>query len=229
MILKSADLFLITNDYDRKYFPKKLKNKIFSVYGGVNLEEIKIAKQRWNGEKKYDAVFCSRLHTQKGISIILDIWSSVVKDFPNLQLAIIGNGEKQYELFLREKAKKLGIDNNIKWLGYINGLEKYDIYLKSKVFLHGTIYDNNGMVAAEALCTGIPVIMFDLPQLKNVYTIGCIKVDFLDLDKYKKSIINVIDGKNINTKISDLESKKIMKYWSWKNRIKSIELFLINR
>lgn len=160
-ILEKGDLFLITNHYDKKFFPKKIRNKILDIYGGVNMEQIEAAKKALkNKEKLYDAVFCSRLHPQKGISQLLDVWKKVIKVIPSAELVIMGNGEKKFEEFLKEKVKKLGIDKNINWLGFVNGAEKYKVYLQSKIFLHGTIYDNNGMVAAEALCSGIPVIMY---------------------------------------------------------------------
>lgn len=220
-ILQKADLFLITNNYDRKYFPKKFKEKIFAIYGGVNLEEIEKAKKEFNGRKEYDAVFCSRLHPQKGISQLLDVWGMVIKEIPNAKLAIIGNGEKKYEGYLREKAKDLEIQKNLKWFGYVNGADKYKIYLQSRVFLHGTIYDNNGMVAAEALCTGLPVIMYDLLQLKNVYTLGCIKVEIGNKKKYAKAIIDSLKEKN---KRLDLKlQNELIEYWDWKKRL---EIFL---
>jgi len=226
-MLERADLFLITNDYDRKYFPKKFKERIFAIYGGVNVEEIGKAKKESDGKKLYDAVFCSRLHPQKGISQLLDVWATVIKEIPTAKLAIIGNGEDSYERFLREKAKKLKVDKNVKWLGYINGVNKYKIYLQSKMFLHGTIYDNNGMVAAEALCSGLPVIMYDLPQLKNVYKEGCIKIPLGDKKKFSEGIIKELVKDSIG-RLSYARIDKLLSYWSWEHRVREFMIFLYN-
>lgn len=221
-ILQKADLFLITNDYDRKHFPISLKDKIFAIYGGVNTEEIFKAKKGWSGEKLYDAVFCSRLHPQKGISQLLDVWSIVIKSLPDAKLAIIGNGEKSYERFLRNKAEKLGLEKNLKWFGYVNGIDKYKIYLQSKIFLHGTIYDNNGMVAAEALCTGLPVVMYDLPLLKGIYTDGCFKVKVGDKNSYAQAIIEILnDQLALKNLAPDLKmQKQMIEQWDWSYRVK---------
>ena len=223
-MLSSADLFLITNDYDRKYFPKKFENKILAMYGGVNPEEIKMAKNKFNGKKIYDAVFCSRIHPQKGISQLLDVWALVVKSIPKARFAIIGNGEKSYEKLLKNKAKRLGIDKNVKWLGYINGVDKYTIYLQSKIFLHGSIYDNNGMVAAEALCSGLTVVMYDLPQFKKIYNEGCIKVGNGDKLKFAIIVINLIKNNKINPSLKI--QHKLIEYWNWKSRIQDFYNFL---
>jgi glycosyltransferase involved in cell wall biosynthesis len=223
-IKKKGDLFLITNEYDKKFFPKKLRKKILAIYGGVNLEQIEEAKRGLkNKNKLYDAVFCSRLHPQKGISQLLDVWKKVTEVIPTAKLVIMGNGEKKFEEFLKEKAKKLGIDNNINWFGFVNGAEKYKVYLQSKMFLHGTIYDNNGMVAAEALCSGISVIMYDLPQLKDIYRDGCTKIEIGNKNQYAQEIINKLKSYK-TTKITN--RNKIADVWDWQNRAKTFNAFL---
>ena len=135
----------------------------------------------------------------------------------------MGNGEKKFEEFLKEKVKKLGIDKNINWLGFVNGAEKYKVYLQSKIFLHGTIYDNNGMVAAEALCSGIPVIMYDLPQLRYIYKDGCIKIEIGNKNQYAQEIISKLKTSRI-TGITN--RNKIADLWNWQNRAKTFNDFL---
>lgn len=227
LILKKFDLCIITNDIDRKYFPKKRNENILALYGGVNLEQIIEARKDINSPIIYDAVYCSRLHQQKGISQLLDIWSIVVDNMSNAKLAIIGNGDEKYELFLRNKSKKLGLEKNIDWLGYINNTDKYKIYLKSKTFLHTTIYDNNGMVAAEALCSGLPVIMYDLKGLR-VYNNGCIKVGEGDIKEYANTIIKLINDREYyrKTKIDNKDLDDLKCYWDWKNRSEIFKKFI---
>lgn len=227
-ILKRFDFCLITNDIDRKFFPENRQKDILSIYGGVNLDQIIEAKKENGNSCKYDAVFCSRLHQQKGISQLLNIWSIVVKKIPTAQLAIIGNGDPNYELFLRRKATKLQLDNNIDWLGYVNNVDKYKIYQNSKIFLHATIYDNNGMVAAEALCSGLPVIMYDLQSFKTIYNIGCIKVKEGDINEYANMILKLINEKMYYDQVKpDLNMiAKMNKLWDWEKRAKSFKGFI---
>lgn len=227
-ILKKFDLCLITNDIDRKFFPENRQKDILALYGGVNLDQIIEAKKEDTKSCKYDAVFCSRLHQQKGISQLLNIWSIVVKKIPTAHLAIIGNGDLNYELFLKRKATKLKLDNNIDWLGYVNNVEKYKIYRNSKIFLHATIYDNNGMVAAEALCSGLPVIMYDLESLKNIYNRGCIKVVERDIKEYANMILKLIDERMYYDQVKpDLNMiSELNKLWDWENRARTFKEFI---
>ena len=225
---KRADLFLITNEYDKKFFPSYMRKKIYPIYGGVNLEEIeKTNSKDLNNKNIYDAIFCSRLHPQKGVSGLLDVWSMVCKKFPEAKLCLIGNGDENYVKFLKEKAKNLGIKKNIDWLGYVNGIDKYKLYKSSKLLVHPTVYDNNGMVAAEALCTGLPVVMYDLPQLKKIYTKGCVKVIPYDKNNYADSIISLFELKKYNQlKPSTSDVSGIREFWSWKKRVREFNTFI---
>jgi glycosyltransferase involved in cell wall biosynthesis len=225
IILKYADKFIITNDVDRKQFTDKMQHRIFAAYGGVNLDEVDSANKA--AKKKFDAVFCSRLHPQKGISQLLDIWKKVVLEIPKAQLAIIGNGDPNYEIFLKQKVIDLELSNNIHWLGYVNGINKYKVYNSSKIFLHSTIYDNNGMVAAESLCAGLPVLMYDLPTLKKVYNKGCIKIPYGKQELFAENVIKIIKNKT-KIKISKQDLEDIRNKWDWNNRMEDVAKFLVN-
>ena len=216
MMEKRAHGVVITNEVDKKRFSPRLQEHALAIYGGVNVEQIPSVR----GAIRYDAVFCSRLHPQKGISGLLNIWARVVAEHPPALLAIIGNGEPQYESHLREKARLLGIDGNVEWLGYVNNEAKYEIYGKSRFLVHSTVYDNNGMVAAEALCTGLPVVMYDLPALREVYKEGCVKVPCFDQAAYAKAILRLLgdDEELVRVRPSESEVVALRSNWSWSNR-----------
>ena len=216
MMEKRAHGVVITNEVDKKRFSPRLQEHALAIYGGVNVEQIPSVR----GAIRYDAVFCSRLHPQKGISGLLNIWARVVAEHPPALLAIIGNGEPQYESHLREKARLLGIDGNVKWLGYVNNEAKYEIYGKSRFLVHSTVYDNNGMVAAEALCTGLPVVMYDLPALREVYKEGCVKVPCFDQAVYAETILRLLGDEEELARVRPSESEvaRLRGHWNWKAR-----------
>jgi glycosyltransferase involved in cell wall biosynthesis len=225
-ILEKYDLCLITNHYDKKYFPKNQAGRCLPVYGGVNIEQIERASKGIT-TKKYDAIYCSRLHPQKGISQLLDIWKLVLSDKKNAKLAVIGNGGIEFERLLKDKSRKLNIEKNIYWLGYVNNEAKYKLYLQSKFFVHPAIYDNNGMVVAEALCSGLPVVMYDSDSRK-FYDDGCIKIKINDQIQYSKEILRLIKDKKYYNKIKPSFEmvKELKKLWKWKNRANIFKKFL---
>jgi glycosyltransferase involved in cell wall biosynthesis len=230
LIKTRGDLFVITNDCDKKYFPRRLQDRIFAFYGGVNIEQIQTVEHE-SIETKYDLIFCSRLCAQKGINQLLDIWKLVVAQIPTAKLAVIGNGMPLFEKHLKDKADRLNISHTIKWLGYVNNQEKYRIYRASRLFVHPTIYDNNGMVAAEALCTGLPVVMNDLQPLKYVYTTGCAKSDFSNHKLTARLITQLLTDSNFYLQLKPTESQvaELRIKWDWANRCQTFERFYAER
>lgn len=228
LMRRRLDLCVITNIADKKYFPKSLWDKVLPIYGGVNKEQIEEATSGGVAKKEYEAVFCSRLHPQKGIGKLLDAWRLVVGEIPNARIVIIGNGEKEYEEYLKNKALDLGLEKNILWLGYVNNTDKYKIYLKSKMLLHATVYDNNGMVATEALCSGIPVVLYDLENFKKLYSAGCVKVTEGNIVEYSKAVIKMLNDEEYYKSICP-NKKDIIRLrdeWSWENRASIFNVFI---
>lgn len=227
-ILEKANYVFVTNDVDRKYFNNFDQNKIHAIYGGVNTEQVIKAVKNNKKEIKYDAIFCSRLHPQKGISKLLDIWALVIKKIPKAKLAIIGNGDQAYEEYLKKKAEKLQLNANLIWFGYVNNIDKYKLYMQSKIFIHSTVYDNNGMVASEALCTGLPVFIFNLDSFKRLYNEGCVKIPRYNLDIFANRISFYLRNNKYRKIIPSKKLvEKLRRRWSWKRISKNIDLFLI--
>lgn len=219
---RRAAAYVITNDSDRHHFPDAFQKKVFAFYGGVNVDQIPLGTVPMTR----DVVFCSRLHPQKGIDGFLDTWALIRAQTSGRQgggprLTVIGNGAPDYERYLKEKAARLGIADSIDWLGYVNHEAKYEIYRSARVMVHPTVFDNNGMVAAEALCSGLPVVMYDLPALRHVYTTGCTKVPFGDKKAFAEAVVRLLSDPNALSTVRPTESQvaELRAHWDWPNRV----------
>ena len=223
-IIRRATGFVITNDSDRGRFPSRFADRLFACYGGVNVDQIPPAPS----DKKYDVVFCSRLHPQKGIDGFLDIWRIVRASCPTARLTVIGNGDPAYEAHLRDKAARLGIADSVDWLGYVNNEAKYAIYAAARVHVHPTVFDNNGMVAAEALCSGLPVVMFDLPPLRHVYTTGCVKVPPRDKKAFANAVIRLLTDPAYYAATAPTSEQvaALRAHWDWSHRVELFRAFI---
>ena len=213
---RRATGFVITNDVDKAQFPAAMQARLFAYYGGVNVDQIP-AKP---AAKTRDVVFCSRLHPQKGIDGFLDVWRLVRVQCPAVRLTVIGNGEPAYERLLKAKAARLGLADSIDWLGYVNNEAKYAIYASAKVHVHPTVFDNNGMVAAEALCSGLPVVMFDLPPLREVYTTGCVKVPVGDQAAFAAAVVRLLTDDAYHAQVAPTPAQvaALRDEWNWPHR-----------
>ena len=237
LMKRRAAGFVVTNRSDFVRFPKRFAGKLFDYYGGVNIEQIPplpATPRPREPANPCSVVFCSRLHPQKGIDAFLDTWKLIVNDpnlkpqTSNLKLTVIGNGDPAYEVYLKDKANRLGIADTIEWLGYVNNEAKFEIYAKSRVFVHPTVFDNNGMVAAEALCTGLPVVMQDLPALRDVYTTGCLKVPYGDRNAFAEAVVSLLTdpAKYAATAPTPDQLAALRAHWQWEARAAKFNAWL---
>jgi len=218
---KLADQILITSEPDRKRFPKK---KVIVVQGGVNIDasekyfkKNKIIKP---SERKYDAVFQGRLHSQKGVLELIDIWSLVVQKKPKSTLAIIGDG--QLEEKLKNKIKKFKLNKNITLFGFQSGQSKYNIFKNSKLVVHPAIYDSGGMAAAEAMAWGLPGVSFNLEALKTYYPKGVVKTPPGNYKKFSENIVKLLDDPKLYLKTSKDALELIRSIWDWRRRSQKV-------
>ena len=110
-----------------------------------------------DGVKK-QVLFLSRVHVKKGIELLLEAWKRIHPDYSDWQLLVIGNGEAEYIHSLENRVESLGLKENIKILPPVFGDAKIKVYQESSIFCLPSFSENFGMVIAEAMSCGTPVI-----------------------------------------------------------------------
>lgn len=218
-LLLNANKYIVTSLPDKDWLISKgkLPKNILVIQGGVRTESAMLfLKSKSKSKKLYDACFLGRLHDQKGVLLLVDIWKKVVQTKPNAKLAIIGNGP--LKVSLENKIKDLRLGGNIALLGQLHGEKKYSIFKNTKIVLHPATYDSGGMAAAEAMAFGLPGVSFDLDSLKTYYPKGMIKTRCFDLDEFSKNILLLLNDKNLYKETSASALKLIQEKWDWKKR-----------
>lgn len=187
-----VSLILVSNNGDKEFLVKKgiLKEKILVTYGGVDLEEINKVK----GKRKYEACFIGRLHPQKGIPDLFQAWSRVIRQLPQAKLAIIA--EPNLKEYFEKKFNLKELKKHIDFFGFLDGEKKFKVLKSSKLFLFPSYYESFGLVACEAMACGLPVVAYDLPVYKEIYSQGMVKVPTGKVENFSQEVISLLtDGK----------------------------------
>lgn len=188
-IKKYASVIIVDNEQVKK----ELKNFGFKEdslrvnYPGVQIPKIK------SSIKKYDAVYIGRLHKSKGIYDLLTIWKNILQIRPNLQLAIIGNGDHLLEKKLRQIEQKSEL-KNITWVGHVSEKDKWSMLKSSSVFITSSHEEGFGMSILEALASGIPVVTYDLPAYQ-VFGESISTVIMADREAFVKQVVDVLENR----------------------------------
>ncbi|MGX8904626.1 glycosyltransferase [Streptomyces netropsis] len=93
----------------------------------------------------------------------------------------------------RVLAEELGITARVHWLGRLTGPARFDLLATARLVCVPSRYETFGMVAAEALATGTPVLAFDIPCLRSFVTghVG-VRVPPEDIDAYAAALTALV-------------------------------------
>lgn len=149
------------------------EHKISVVGLGINTK-IFYPRKIKNSSRNINILFAGRIEEYKGVFDTVKAFETVFKDFPryNLTLTIVGRGSKEKKL--KELILRLGLDAKIiyKNASYEGMAEEYQ---NADIFLGPSKEDRYwqeqfGMVFAESLASGLPVITTDTGSIKE--TVG---------------------------------------------------------
>ena len=110
-------------------------------------------------QEKRIILFLSRIHEKKGCDLLLDSFAQVAEQDEKLHLVMAGPDQTSWVSALQAQAIKLGIANRITWPGMLKGEEKWGAFHAAEVFCLPSHQENFGIVVAEALACGKPVLI----------------------------------------------------------------------
>jgi glycosyltransferase involved in cell wall biosynthesis len=222
--IKNADfLFVVTSLLKKRLLAEGFNSKILITTG--NGVETNLIKKVTINKKVYDGLFVGRINDSKGVFDLLNVLEIVCKKIPNFKLAIVGRGDEDSELRFKFRVKELKLQKNIKLLGFKSGAEKIKIFKQSKIFVFLSPSESFGVALLEAVCCGLPAVVYDLEPYKYIYKNQEItKLKIGDFEGVAKEVLNILENKNFNNK----GGKKLLNRYSW-DIISKIELKAITK
>ncbi len=104
-------------------------------------------------------LFLSRIHAKKGCDLAIQAFAGIMDCDPRLHLAIAGPDEMGWQRELMSLAQRCGASDRITWTGPLYGDRKWGAFAAAEVFFLPSHQENFGIVVAEALSTGTPVLI----------------------------------------------------------------------
>lgn len=136
-----------------------LRQPIAVIPNGVDFDSATEAcpgktSKNCGGQRK--ALFLSRIHPKKGVLNLLDAWAYL--DSPDWILQLAGPDEGGHLAAVRQRIDALGLQHRVQILGSIDDANKGALYNAADIFVLPSFSENFGVVVAEALSYGLPVI-----------------------------------------------------------------------
>lgn len=103
--------------------------------------------------------YLGRIHTRKRVErLIYALDYLLKKGKENCELLVIGGGDEKYETFLKSEVKRLGLEDRVRFTGFISGQQKEDAINSLSILAVPSDFENFGNIVTEALVHGVPVI-----------------------------------------------------------------------
>ena len=123
---------------------------------------------------------------QKGLDLLIESYARVADDLE--QDLIIGGDGPDHDALVH-LADRLGVGDRVRFVGRVPAGERFAWLAAAQMVAMPSRYETFGMVAAEALAVGTPVVAFDIPCLRGLVDdqVGA-RVPAFDLDAFAEQL-----------------------------------------
>lgn len=150
----------------------------------INFSKIDVIKD------SYDIGYVGRLAEAKDPLRFIKIIKEIKNKYGNIKAFMAGDGPLYDECI--NLIEKLGLENNIKILGFTQNPYKY--IANTKLMIVPSLYEGFGLVAVESLVLGKPVLVSNTGGLPKIINDSCGKVCNSDLEFVESSLVLLMDN-----------------------------------
>ncbi|MFG0330722.1 MAG: glycosyltransferase [Phycisphaerales bacterium] len=111
-----------------------------------------------------------RLAPEKNLEFLARAVGRFLKDRREAQFLVVGGGPSQSGI--RETCDRLGVGDRLRMTGKLTGSDLSNAYHAMNVFAFASHSETQGMVLAEAMTAGVPVVAVDAPGAREVVRDG---------------------------------------------------------
>lgn len=171
--IRICDCLIATSEEEKSHILDLGWNThVHIVQNGIDVDRV-LVRSSWNAP--HHLLFMSRIHPKKGLEILIDALDRLKKSDSSLKirLSIVGDGEVSYVSQLKDSVSQKGLEELITFEGPIYGDSKWDMIRKADVVVLPSYSENYGLIVAESLASGTPVITTTGTPWRCIQDEGC--------------------------------------------------------
>jgi glycosyltransferase involved in cell wall biosynthesis len=118
-------------------------------------------------------LFVGRLVEKKGLRYLIDAMPAILAENPSASLTIAGFGPEEGER--RSQVARMGLDAHVRFIGPVRQEQLPGLYRSAAVFVAPFVEaasgdrEGLGLVTVEAAACGCPVVVSDMPAVRDVF------------------------------------------------------------
>ena len=219
-LAKYTDTLILINQEDyliaQNNFSKRCKNIEYVPGVGIDCEKFVKAKRKDSNIRKelglseddFVLTYIARLDKNKNQGFLIDVIKSLVSDYPNIHLLLVGPDEINNKY--HEQAKNF--KNNIHFLGYRKDIP--NILSETNISVSSSLREGLPVNILEAMASGIPVIATDTRGVRDLIKneVNGYVVEKNAKDEFIRRVLELYNNKDLSTNISQNNLRDIKKY-----------------
>ncbi|NEO45397.1 MAG: glycosyltransferase [Moorea sp. SIO4A3] len=161
-------------------------------------------------------LFISRLHNKKRPDLLIQALNKLATQNCDFHLIFAGSGESDYENQLKNLVASTGLTSRTTFTGFITGTDKELVLQGSDIFVLPSFSENFGIVIAEAMAAGLPVII--TPGVQIAPEIAQAKAGLVvegELDALSNAIAQLIASSDLRNQLGENGKHLVSSRYSW--------------
>ncbi len=198
---ENADMVIVPTEKVEKLLRNyRVDKKIEVIPSGINLnkfltpDESKVNNllNKYRLEDKNVLIYVGRISKEKNIAQVIDYFNKL--DDEEAVFLVVGDGPELPEL--KKRVEKYKLKNSIIFTGMVPWTEVENYYALGDIFVSASTSETQGLTYAEALASGLPLLVKSDDCLENVLIYGKNGIGFNSCEEFVQGYHNLIKYKN---------------------------------
>lgn len=203
-------------------------DKISTVYNGVDTDLFRPPGNQ-EMQKRFSrptVVYMGRIMAKKGLGILTEAMSDVLRRFPQARFLFVGGGNISYYM---KMARRMRIPRkSFSFIGHVGYFERPRILTGATVFVNPSFYENCSLSILEAMSCKVAVVANDIQGNREIIKSGSngMLVSPLCSSTLSHAIVSLLEDECLNRRLGE-EARKTVRssFSSEKNASETYEIY----
>jgi glycosyltransferase involved in cell wall biosynthesis len=170
-------------------------------------------RRRFAQDNQTVLLYLGVLTARKNVQLLLDVMAQLVPERADLVLVIGGAGPLAQTL--QSYVAQKGLQEQVKFAGYIAEADKIAYYNLADVFVFPSRLEGFGMVVAEAMACGIPVVTSNAASLPEVVGEAGLLADPTRVDEFAAQIMRLVQDAALRKQLGEAGRVHVRAHFAW--------------
>lgn len=220
--LSMADKIVVQLPSVRNYLPKSIREKCIPIPLGVDTQLF--CPPLKNHQHRDLILSIGHMTAIKGFYYLIKAMVSVIKERPQVQLILIGDGPDK--IYFEKLTSKLTLSKNIQFLGHIPHNKIHTFLQKCDIYCQPSLSETFGLARLEAMSCGKPVIYTSAGAGENSFTSN---ENFGGMVQPRNSkalaleILKFLKSPSLAKNAGDINRKLVLQFYDWEQIVTKYE------